>query len=170
MVTATGALGFYWDQTPAGVDGGVAGSATGPYLDLAPGTVVGPGSTYTAAIQGTTGSPYLSTGTHTLGFRFFNDVSGLTDYGYLTMSNTAISGPSTSLPGVNSTTNKGTPPIGRTPATPPGYPATIMSWSYDDTGAAITIVPEPSTVALLTISALAAGALGLRKWRRQRAA
>jgi len=135
-------LGFYWNPTPAASQGGVASGTT--YLSLSPGTVVGPGSTYSITILGTTGSPYLTTGTHILGFRFFNETTSAINYGYLTMSNTAGS--------------------------PSGFPTTILSWSFDNTGAPITVVPEPTTAALLSIAALALGALGLRQWRRQRAA
>jgi hypothetical protein len=130
-------LGFYWAPSPAG---GVASTTSGPYLDLAPSTVVGPASTYTRAILGTTGSPYLTTGTHILGFSFLNENTAATDYGYLTMSNTATN----------------------------GFPANILGWSFDDTGAPITVaaVPEPSSL-LLTSVALAFGARGMRKWRRK---
>lgn len=167
-------LGFYWSPTLSGTGlrgaGVAATSTTGPYLDLAIGTVVGSGSTFTSAILGTTGSPYLMTGTHILGFRFTN-AAGVTNYGYLTMSNTAINGV-TQGP-ISSVDIKGAlkgGDAGAAPATPPGFPAMVMSWSFDNTGAPITVVPEPSTVALLTIGALAAGAAGLRRWRRQRAA
>lgn len=135
----TTALSFFWGTGA----GGVASTTTGPYLSLAPGTMIGPASTFSAATAGTAGSVYLTTGTWTLGFRFTNEGTGMVNYGYLTMTTTGTS----------------------------GFPATIQSWSFDNTGAAITIpVPEPSTAALLTIAALAAGALGLRKWRRQCAA
>ena len=149
--------------------GGVAATTNGTYISLAPGTVVGPASTYSNAVAGTAGSPFQGTGTEILGFRFTNEGTGAVDYGYLTMSTTAANGgPSTSLPGVAFGTTKGLASPNVPNAT--GFPCTIMSWSYDDTGAPITVVPEPSTAGLLTIGALAAGALGLRKWRRQRAA
>jgi hypothetical protein len=137
-------LGFYWNPTP-GPSGGVASTTSGPYLSLAPGTMVSGASTFSATILGTTGSPYLTTGTHILGFRFFNETTGAVNYGYMTMTNTGG-------------------------GTPSGFPTTILNWSYDDTGAPITVVPEPATAALLSIGALVLGALGLREWRRQRAA
>jgi hypothetical protein len=158
-----GTLGFFWGTGA----GGVAGTTTGPYLSLAPGTVVGPASTYSNVIAGTVGSPYLTTGTNTLGFRFTNEGTGAVDYGYMTVSTTAAA--ATASPGTR--TNFGTTKVRGTDSPDiNGFPMTIMSWSFDDTGAPITVVPEPSTAALLTISALAAGALGLRKWRRSRAA
>jgi hypothetical protein len=138
-------LGFYWGTATVGVANGVADTTTGPYSDLAIGTLVGPASTYTRVILGTSSSPYLTTGTHILGFSFTNDNTSTVDYGYLTMTTTAGS--------------------------PGGYPATIQSWSFDDSGAPITVgaVPEPSTL-LLTGAAMALGARGMRRWRRQKVA
>jgi hypothetical protein len=50
-----------------------------------------------------------------------------------------------------------------------GFPATIVDWAYDDSGAGILtgagIVPEPSSLAL---GCLAAGAAGLVAWRRRK--
>jgi len=52
-----------------------------------------------------------------------------------------------------------------------GFPATIVDWAYEDSGAGIltgaTMVPEPSSVAL---GCLAAGAAGLAAWRKRKAA
>lgn len=55
------------------------------------------------------------------------------------------------------------------------YSATLGDWAYDDSGAQITagqvpVVPEPSSAALAMGGALVAGAEGLRRWRKQRAA
>ena len=134
-------LAFYW--TGAGVDAmGVAtGVGTDIYADLAVGSVVGPASPYSAATAGTAPN-YLTTGVHILGFHFTNEGTGMTNYGYAFIQTTAST----------------------------GFPTTVLGWSFEDTGAAITVVPEPSTTALLTVSALVAGALGVRAWRRQRAA
>jgi hypothetical protein len=133
-------LGFYWAPAPAG---GVAATTTGPYLGLHSGDVVGPGSTYTRAILGTTGSPFVTTGTNILGFAFTNEVSGLTNYGYATIQTTGTS----------------------------GFPATILNWSFDASGAPITVagVPEPTSL-LLTAAAMVVGSRGLRRWRRNTAA
>jgi hypothetical protein len=50
-----------------------------------------------------------------------------------------------------------------------GFPATIVDWAYEDSGAGILtgagIVPEPSSLAL---GCLAAGAAGLVAWRRRK--
>lgn len=143
-------LGFYWAPVPSGATlraGGVAATSTGPYLDLAAGTTISAASTFTSAILGTTGSPYLTTGSHTLGFRFYNAANVL-NYGYMTISTTTSSS---------------------------GFPATITGWSFENSGGAITIpgvvtppIPEPSTTALLAIGALALGATNLRRLRRAR--
>lgn len=78
----------------------------------------------------------------------FNN-SGTTNYGWieLTATTTGSSGPSSA------------------------YSATIGDWAYDNSGAAITAgqVPEPSTLSLIG-GALVAGAVGLRRLRKQRAA
>lgn len=53
------------------------------------------------------------------------------------------------------------------------YPAmTINAWAYDTTGAQLGmgLVPEPSSVSLLALGALALGAKGVRSWRKKRPA
>ena len=47
-----------------------------------------------------------------------------------------------------------------------GFPATIMEYLYENSGQPIG-VPEPSTTALLGV--MAAGALGVRAWRKRKA-
>jgi hypothetical protein len=140
--TASG-LGFYW--AGAGAANEAAGVADAPngtiYADLPIGATVSASSPFTANIQGTN-PPYRTAGTHILGFRFINDTTGVLNFGYAVIQ-----------------TSGGT-----------GFPATVQSWSFENTGAAITVVPEPSTVGLLSVAALALGAMGLRKWRRQQAA
>lgn len=140
-VPGAGPLAFYWNpNNPAGPAGAGVGNGT-IYSDLTLGTVVGPGSTYTLG-PGPAGPNYLTTGIHILGFRFLNEGTGVTNYGYLRISTTATT----------------------------GFPATVLSWSFENSGGPITVVPEPATTALLTTAALVLGALGLRQWRRQRAA
>jgi hypothetical protein len=132
-------LGFYWNQSPANTSGGVVVGST--YQNLVQGTVVGPASTFGTAITGTTGSPYLTTGTNTLGFRFFNETTSAINFGYLTMTTTA--------------------------GTPGGFPATVVDWTFQNDGTAITVAPIPEPATVLTVSALVAGACGLRRWRRR---
>ena len=134
-------LGFYWAPTPVGTSGGVDGG-TGQYLDLAPGTLVGPGSAFLQSINST--NAFRTTGTHTLGFRFLNEGTAVINYGYMTLTNTATT----------------------------GFPTTIQSWSFENTGVAISVpgggVPEPASLAL-TSAGLALGAIGMRRWRRRKA-
>jgi hypothetical protein len=138
QINAQTNLGFYWNPAPASSNGGVATAAGGSsYANLAIGTVVGPSSPFTAAIGGTAPN-YRVTGTQILGFRFFNEATNAINYGYDVIQTTASG----------------------------GFPATIRSWSYENNGGAITVVPEPSTTALLTVSALALGAAGVRRWRK----
>ena len=140
-------LGFYWNQDSSNVvlGGVVVGTFPGPALSLAPGAVISGANTFSASITGsTTGSPVLTTGTNTLGFRFWNETlnagAGGVSYGYM-----------------NITTPAGS-----------GFPATINSWSIENVGGAITVVPEPGTALLLSMGALALGAVNMRRLRRQR--
>lgn len=137
---SSGTLSFFWNGTPASSNGGVAGTTTGPYLDLAVGTVISAASTFSASAASVQAAAFQTTGTHTLGFRFFNESTAAINYGYLTME---TNGPS-------------------------GFPATVTGWSFENSGAAITVVPEPATGALLSMGALALGALNLRRLRRER--
>lgn len=141
--TASG-LGFYWNQTALGglINAGVAtGVATNLYANLTLGSTVSSTSPFTSAIQGTSAN-YRGTGIEILGFRFVNEATNAFNYGYLTIQTTATT----------------------------GFPATILSYSYENSGGAITVVPEPSTTALLSISLLVVGAVGLREWRRRQVA
>jgi hypothetical protein len=65
---------------------------------------------------------------------------------------------------------------GVTGALKSAYSVTLGQWAYDDSGAPILAgqevapVPEPATATLAMGGALVAGAAGLRRWRKQRAA
>lgn len=133
-------LSFFWNGTPAASSGGVAGTTTGPYLDLAAGSVISSASTFAAVTATAAASAFQSTGTHTLGFRFFNENTSTINYGYATISTTG----------------------------PLGFPATVTGWSFENSGGAITVVPEPATYAMFSLGALAIGALNLRRLRRER--
>ena len=139
------ALLFYWGGAGALNFGLSLDGVT--YAKLAPGATVGPAGTYIQTANGSNGETanFLTGGTGYLGVKFFNEANSTTDYGY-----------------VHLTTTTGS-----------GFPATILDWGYEDTGAAITIpsaVPEPTTTAIAAVGALALGAQGLRRWRQQRAA
>lgn len=134
------ALSFFWSGTPANSNGGVAGATTGPYLDLAGGTTISAASTFSAVTAAAQTLAFQAPGTHTLGFRFFNEGTGAVNYGYLSLTSA----------GAN------------------GFPLTINGWSFENTGAAISVVPETSTTLMMSMGALALGALNLRRLRRQR--
>ena len=138
-------ISFFWNNAIAGTAGGVAGTATGPYLSLATGAVVSAASTFTAVTSGLQTAAFQTSGPHILGFRFYNETTSATNYGYLTITNTATS----------------------------GFPATVTNWSYENTGAAITVgggavsgaVPEPATWGMMLAGF---GIVGGTMRRRQR--
>lgn len=138
-----GVLSLFFNGTPANSSGGVASTTTGPYLDLAPGTVISSASTFSAVTASTATAAFQTTGTHTLGFRFWNESTSAINYGYMSI-----------------TTNG-----------PNGFPATINSWTFENSGGAITVpgatagVPEPATWAFMIMGF---GAMGMAM-RRSRA-
>ena len=139
-----GPFAIYWAGGAPGIAGGVttgAGSTT--YAALAPGSVISAASNFSNSLQvASATSNFLPAGTRILGFRFLNEATGATNFGYATI-----------------TSSGGT-----------GFPLTIQGWSFENSGGAITVVPEPSTTAMLTVAALALGALGVRRWRKAQAA
>lgn len=116
---------------------------SGAYAILAPGAFISSASTFLSGVQtsATVMANYRagSNGGY-LGFAFLNETTGITNYGYVHFSST----------GTN------------------GFPATILDYSYENTGAGISVVPEPTSMALLGV--VAAGALGLRQWRKRKTA
>jgi hypothetical protein len=123
---------------------GAGGVAVGGVLqNLAPGTTISAASTFLTGLQTTaTANSIFRAGVNAgyLGLRFVNEATGLTNYGYVQFTTTG----------------------------PNGFGATILSYAYENTGAAITVVPEPSTFALFGV--MAVGALGVRAWRKRKAA
>jgi len=155
---ATGAAGYSYSNPPAGWDfnafssepnltffwnltsHGVANAAS-IYQGLAPGAVVSSTSTFRRGGGASNAQQFFGAGDHVLGFRFLNESTGAANYGYLTMTSGGGS----------------------------GFPATITGWSYDDTGAAITVasaVPEPATWAMMIIGFGAVGSM-VRASRRR---
>ncbi len=114
--------------TPTG--GGMVGAA-GIVTPLVPGNMVGAGSAF---ITGVTNAS--TTGTNYFGFRFVNETTATTNYGYVVVAQS-----------VN-------PPVAGA--------VQVLSYSYDNTGAAITVVPEPSTW-LMMLGGLAAVGLMRRR-------
>jgi hypothetical protein len=84
---------------------------------LVPGNVVGPGSGYVIGIVQAPG--FYGTGTETVGIEFTNEVTGMLNYGYAVLRTTA----------------------------PLGFPATIIRYLYEDTGAPITVQSFVPTLA-----------------------
>jgi len=123
--TATPIFRFF---TPTG--GGMVG-ASGIVAPLALGSEVGAASTFiTGALNAST------VGTNYFGFRFTNEATATTNYGYVVVAQA-----------VN-------PPVAGA--------VQVLSYSYDNTGAAITVVPEPSTW-LMMLGGLAAVGLMRRR-------
>ena len=133
-------LSFFFPGAPTNSFGGVAAASAGPYLDLPLGAVISAASTFSVSSSSLQAAAFQTTGTHRLGFRFFNEGTSAINYGYLTMQTTG----------------------------PLGFPATITGWSFENNGSAITVVPEPSTALMLSLGGLALGAANLRRMRRQR--
>lgn len=134
------ALSFFWNQSSTPAAGGVAGTTTGPYLDLTVGSVISAASTFTAVTAAVQTAAFQVPGNHILGFRFFNESTSSINYGYMSL------------------TSQGSN----------GFPLTINGWSFDTSGAAITVVPEPATALMLSMGALGLGAFHLRRTRRER--
>jgi hypothetical protein len=90
------------------------------------------------------GSAFTSGGQGYVGVRFVNEaLGGITNFGWVLLSTTSGSS---------------------------GFPVTVVSWAYENSGGSIAAgaIPEPSTTALLGV--MAAGAFGVRQWRRRKAA
>ena len=81
-----------------------------PVADLAAGAVIGAGSTF--ATSPARPPAFTTGGDHVFGFKFLNETTGITNYGYARITTTA---------GAN------------------GRPATITQLVYDNTGAALTV-------------------------------
>jgi len=129
---------------PSAPAGGVyVGDANG-YYNLTPGTLISAASTYTSGnISSTSPNPLnFNSSNNIIGIRFQNESAGnQTQYGWMRIS---LSGSQAS------------------------QPRAIVEFAYEDSGAGIMAgaIPEPSTLALLGV--MAAGALGVRAWRKRK--
>lgn len=117
-------------------------------LALVTGTTIGPAS-YLRGGQLSAPNYYVG-GTEYLGLSFFNEATGVINYGWVRVATTA--------PDAAAGTR--------------GLPAFFIDYAYENTGAPIQAgaVPEPATTtAMLGLGALTLGTTGLRRWRRQAA-
>ena len=130
-ITATPAVG--WDFNPfgsanlgffpnisAGHTAAIVATAanSGIAAALSAGSTIGPASSYqTSGAAQTTGTAYRTTSTNYVGISFDNEATATLNYGYAQISTTA-----------------GT-----------GFPATILRYVYDNTGAPITVTAPPPT-------------------------
>jgi len=103
---------------------------------LAAGSLISSASTFTSGVVNANSA---TSGINFFGIRFVNESTGITNYGYLTVQQMA------------------NPPVAGS--------VQILSYSYDNTGAGITVaaVPEPSTALMLLGGMLAVGALRRRR-------
>ncbi|MBE7157555.1 MAG: PEP-CTERM sorting domain-containing protein [Rhodospirillales bacterium] len=137
--TGTGNGNLHFGAANDGSSGYEGASLNSP-LNLDPGTYIGPNSSFYSGTGLT--AAFHQDGTELAGFKFFNEATGQTDYGWIELTTTAAS----------------------------GYPATANRWAYDDAGNAVFagVVPEPSTWAMLSLGVVGAGLVVCRG--RQRAA
>lgn len=141
--TGTAAWRLNSNANGANLDGAFVGNgvANGPVSNLSLGTLVSAASLFN------TGSAAVPpTGDVYFGLRFFNEVTGLTHYAWVHML------------------------LSPNPALTPG---TIIEFAWENVGGVgIAVgdgaVPEPSTFVFLGM--MAAGALGVREWRKRKAA
>jgi PEP-CTERM motif len=135
---------LYGAPSPSGVLATGTPGNSAIALNLAMGTPISSTGQYNQFE--TLGSQFQGGGNGYLGLRFQNEVTGIQNYGWILFNTTAGTG-------ING-----------------GFPASIIGYAYENTGASINAgaIPEPSTAALLGV--VAAGALGLREWRRRKAA
>ena len=121
-------LAFFWNG-PLNSFGGMALTTTGPYLDLPTGAVISAASIFSSSASAASTAAFRTSGTHILGFRFFNESTSAVNYGYLTLTSTG----------------------------PLGFPATVNGWTFENSGGAITVpgvapaVPEPATWAMMML-------------------
>ena len=135
------------------VNSGVFAAPAG-FANVNLGSVFFSGSSFSGGFFTTNaGNAAFSGSSKYLPFRFTNPGTSQENFGWIELTNatTGFTGERTSL-----------------------YSVTLGEWAYDDSGAQIlagqVAVPEPATATLAMGGALVAGAAGLRRWRKQRAA
>ncbi len=131
---------------PAAPTGGVYVGSAG-YFNLTLGTLISGASTFSSGvISATSPNPSaFNSSNNLIGFRFVDPSinGGATTYGWMRISLGATSG---------------------------AQPRAIVEYAYENTLAGIGagVIPEPSTLALLSV--MAVGAVGVRAWRKRKAA
>ena len=109
------------------------------YAVLAPGAVVSSAGTFAIASTAATELNYRAgVADGFFGIHFTNEVTGVLNYGYVELKTTGAT----------------------------GFPATILSYGYENTGTPLTVpaytaVPEPTTTAAFGLGALALGAVAV---------
>lgn len=130
---------------PAAPPGGVyVGDGTG-YFNLTPGTLINGSSTYTSGNVSPSTPLNFNSSNNLIGIRFQNEAMGnVTEYGWMRIMLSATQG---------------------------SQPRAVVEYAYQnnpDLGINAGAIPEPTTAALLGV--MAAGALGVRAWRKRKAA
>ena len=138
----TGDLEFY---APTAYGDGVVGSLDAATAETPLVSTVSSSSSFATGIID--GSAFDAVGTEYAGIEFINDTTGATNYGWVEMVTTSAT----------------------------GFPASIVGYAYNNTGGSITVgqitsVPEPGTTAALALGALSLGAVGVRRWRKDKQA
>jgi hypothetical protein len=133
-------------ETSNGVIGNFTGGSSATLVDNVPfGTPVDGTWTYVRqnGIETTGLTAFnLNSSNNLVGIRFLNNTTNTLNFGWIRFSLGATSG---------------------------AQPRAIVEYAYEDSGAGILAgVPEPSTFALLGV--MAAGALGVRQWRKRKGA
>ena len=141
----------FWANNSASPNDGVVGNFTGgssaTLVDNLPlGAVLDNSWTYVRANSSeTTGATAFNLGSSNnyVGIQFLNETTGQLNYGWVQFQ------------------------LG---ATPGAQPRNILGYAFENTGASIMVgqIPEPTTTALLGV--MAVGALGVRAWRKRKAA
>jgi len=134
-------LQFFWN---GGSNGGLTLDTT-TYAVLPPGTPITSANTYLNVTALAATANWRAGSNLYLGVRLTNSVTSAINYGWVHLNTTGTT----------------------------GFPATIVDFAYDNAGGSIlagqtTNIPEPTTFSLLGV--LASGALGVRAWRKRKAA